>query len=112
LNRSKMNKLFGCQIKIALIVGLLVSLAWSLPVDKEETSVPVKDEVAATTEEFIESVPVIEEAANNNGELRFPPFDNNGTGFFDRFGEKFRNKWTTSTTTTTTTTTTAAPAGK
>ncbi|XP_037729588.1 uncharacterized protein LOC119560290 [Drosophila subpulchrella] len=102
------NKLFGCQIKFALIVGLLVSLAWALPVEDEKTSLAVKDD-AGNTAEIIEAAPVVEDGGSL-GQLRFPPFsNNNGTGFFERFGEKFRNKRTT---TTTTTTTTAAPSGK
>ncbi|XP_041673729.1 uncharacterized protein LOC121529798 [Drosophila eugracilis] len=92
------NKLIGCQIKFALIVGLLVSLAWTLPVDNEKSPLPAEED-DVTTEEFIEAAPVVEEAGNL-GQLRFPPFDNNGTGFFERFGERFRNKWTTTTTTT------------
>ncbi|KAH8294721.1 hypothetical protein KR018_002189 [Drosophila ironensis] len=94
-------KLIGCQIKIALVVGLLVSLAWSLPVENSETLTSVEGG-SADAEEFVEGVPVIEETSSV-GQLRFPPFNNNGTGFFERFGEKFRNKWTSSTTTTTTT---------
>ncbi|KAH8344347.1 hypothetical protein KR084_010090 [Drosophila pseudotakahashii] len=101
------NKLFGCQIKFALIVGLLVSLAWALPVEDEKTSLPAKED-AVNNEEPIEAAPVVEDA-ENLGQLRFPPFNNNGTGFFERFGEKFRNKRTT---TTTTTRATKPPAGK
>ncbi|XP_044312928.1 uncharacterized protein LOC123037216 [Drosophila rhopaloa] len=89
------NKLIGCQIKIALIVGLLVSLALALPVDDEKKTLPAKDEAVN-----IEAAPVVE-VSEDLGLLRFPPFNNNGTGFFERFGEKFRNKWTTTTTTTT-----------
>ncbi|EDW55081.1 GM10878 [Drosophila sechellia] len=93
------NKLIGCQIKFALIVGLLVSLAWTLPV--EDDGKPLSTEIdAVNTEQPIEAAPVVEEA-ENVGQLRFPPFNNNGTKLFERFGEKFRNKWTTTTTTTT-----------
>ncbi|XP_044571531.1 uncharacterized protein LOC123257262 [Drosophila ananassae] len=107
------SKLFGCHIYFALTIALLMSLAWTLPVENKETTVTFQDETT-NTEEFIEGVPVIEESSNH-GQLRFPPFNNNESGgFFERFGEKFRNKWNPSstTTTTTTTTTTRAPAGK
>ncbi|XP_043656241.1 uncharacterized protein LOC122622111 [Drosophila teissieri] len=93
------NKLIGCQIKFALIVGLLVSLAWALPVEDDRNPLPTEIN-AVNTEQPIEAAPVVEKA-ENAVQLRFPPFNNNGTTFFERFGEKFRNKWTTTTTTTT-----------
>ncbi|KAH8288656.1 hypothetical protein KR054_007240 [Drosophila jambulina] len=107
------NKLVGFQIKFALIVGLLVSLSWTHPVNEEKTALSVKDK-AVKTEELIDPVPVVEKDSVNGGQLRFPPFDNNGNGFFEKFGEKFRNKWNSpkTTTTTTTTTTTKAPEHK
>ncbi|XP_041630471.1 uncharacterized protein [Drosophila kikkawai] len=91
-----MNGLSNKLVGLALIVGLLVSLAWTLPVDEEKTSLSPKDDAVN-----VEPVPVAEEYSVNGGQLRFPPFNNNGTGFFEKFGEKFRNKWTTSTTTST-----------
>ncbi|KAH8242958.1 hypothetical protein KR032_003422 [Drosophila birchii] len=101
------NKFVGCQIKFALIVGLLMSLAWTLPVDEEKTSLSAKDDAVNA-----DAAPVVEEIAENGGQLRFPPFNNNnGTGFFEKFGEKFRNKWS-SPKTTTTPPTTKPPAGE
>uniref|UniRef100_B3NYN2 GG13237 n=1 Tax=Drosophila erecta TaxID=7220 RepID=B3NYN2_DROER len=90
------NKLIGCQIKFALIVGLLVSLAWALPVEDDRKTLTTQNN-AVNTQQPIEAAPVVEEA-ENVGQLRFPPFDNNGGKFFERFGEKFRSKWTPSTT--------------
>ncbi|EDW24293.1 GL24069 [Drosophila persimilis] len=105
MNGISKNLAGGCLIKTALIVGLLVSLASTLPVTEEQSSTAATNVSAPsiqTTEKLAEGAELVDGPLDAAGQLRFPP-DGNG-GFFQKFGQRLKNKKTTTTTTTTTTT--------
>ncbi|SPP80197.1 uncharacterized protein LOC117583133 [Drosophila guanche] len=98
MNGRSNNIAGGCLIKITLIVGLLVSLAWTLPVTEESSSTAapaIVGDSIRTTEKLPAKAELVDAPLDADGQLRFPPDEHDG--FFKKFGQRFKNKKTTTT---------------